>query len=106
MNVLDTLGLISTSFGMWMGVDGGDSAELYDPEGFRYVNLQFKDDILVGASSLGMTEHVGVLRGLIQGKVRLNGWKEKLREDPTRVMEAYLANTQAIGYNARVLRPS
>jgi len=25
MNVLDTVGLISTSFGLWMGIDGGDS---------------------------------------------------------------------------------
>ncbi|MCK8515576.1 FAD-dependent oxidoreductase [Methylonatrum kenyense] len=103
MNVLDTLGLISTSFGMWMGVDGGDSAELYDGDRFRYINLQFKDDVLVGGSSLGMTDHVGVMRGLIQSKVRLGKWKERLKNDPTRIMEAYIACTQAIGHNARVL---
>ncbi|MDH3280157.1 MAG: FAD-dependent oxidoreductase [Gammaproteobacteria bacterium] len=103
MNVLDTMGLISSSFGMWMGVDGGDSVELHDPGRFRYLNLQFQDDVLVGASSLGLTEHIGVLRGLIQSRVKLNSWKEKLKEDPTRVMEAYIANTQAIGHNAHVL---
>lgn len=103
MNVLDTMGLISSSFGLWMGVDGGDSVELHDPGKFRYLSLQFQDDVLVGASSLGLTEHVGVLRGLIQGRVKLNGWKEKLKRDPSRVMEAYIANTQAIGYNAHVL---
>ena len=65
MNVLDTLGLVSASFGLWMGVDGGESAELVNEEGFRYLNLQFKEDVLVGASSLGLTQHVGVLRGLI-----------------------------------------
>ncbi|KAG1661879.1 hypothetical protein GQR58_021154 [Nymphon striatum] len=27
MNVLDTLGLISHSFGLWMGVEGGDTME-------------------------------------------------------------------------------
>lgn len=97
MNVLDTLGLISSSFGMWMGVEGGDGVERVDPDRFRYINLQFEEDCLVGASALGLTDHVGVLRGLIQSKIRLKGWKQKLRDDPTRLMEAYLANTQAAG---------
>lgn len=105
MNVLATMGLISSSFGLWMGADGGDSAELLDRERFRYLNLQFAGDVLVGASSLGLTEHVGVLRGLIQSKTPLRHWKTKLKRDPTRVMEAYLANTQAIGYNAGVFSP-
>jgi NAD(P)H-nitrite reductase large subunit len=91
MNVLDTLGLISSSFGLWMGVEGGESAELCDAEQYRYIQLQFKDDVMVGATSLGLTQHVGVLRGLIQGKVPLGKWKDKLLQDPTRIMEAYLA---------------
>ncbi|MGR9109022.1 MAG: NAD(P)/FAD-dependent oxidoreductase, partial [Gammaproteobacteria bacterium] len=78
MNVLDTLGLISSSFGLWMGVDGGDCAELYNPERYRYLNLQFADDVLVGATSLGLTQHVGVLRGLIQTRLKLGKWKTKL----------------------------
>lgn len=104
MNVLDTLGLISSSFGLWMGQDGGDSAELLNRERYRYLNLQFADDILVGATSLGLTEHVGVLRGLIQSKTRLGKWKDKLCQDPTRIMEAYLASTQAVGFNANIMR--
>ena len=103
LNVLDTMGLISSSFGLWMGIDGGDSAEQHDPDRFAYLNLQFSDDVLVGASSLGLTEHVGVLRGLIQSKTRLGGWKKKLIDNPNRIMEAYLASTQAVGYNAHVL---
>ena len=103
MNVLDTLGLISSSFGLWMGAPGGDSAELYAPDAYRYIKLQFEEDRLVGASALGLTDHVGVLRGLIQSRVRLGGWKRKLVEDPTRIMEAYLACTQPIGYNAAVM---
>ncbi len=91
MNVLDTLGLVSASFGLWMGADGGEHVELSDPERFRYLNLQFRDDVLVGATSLGMTQHVGVLRGLIQGKTHLGVWKERLQADPTRVVEAYLS---------------
>ncbi|OUD14291.1 NAD(P)/FAD-dependent oxidoreductase [Thioflexithrix psekupsensis] len=94
MNVLDTLGLISTSFGLWMGVRGGDASEFHDPDHFRYINLEFDGDILVGATTLGMTQHVGVLRGLIQNRVPLGHWKERLKTDPTRLMEAYIACTQ------------
>jgi NAD(P)H-nitrite reductase large subunit len=95
MNVLDTLGLISSSFGLWEGAKGGDSVELLDEHRFRYLNLQFKDDRVVGATSLGLTDHVGVIRGLIQGNVRLGAWKERLMRDPTRIMEAYLSAAQA-----------
>ena len=104
MNVLDTLGLISSSFGLWMGKAGGDAAELLNPKLFRYLNLQFEDDVVVGATSLGLTQHVGVLRGLIQSKIRLGEWKKKLVADPTRIMEAYLARTQAVGFNAGILK--
>ncbi|RPH45556.1 MAG: NAD(P)/FAD-dependent oxidoreductase [Burkholderiales bacterium] len=95
INVLDTLGLISTSFGQWQGVAGGEHAELNDPENFRYLRLEFDRDVLVGANSLGMTDHVGVLRGLVEGGIALGAWKDRLLEDPTRLMEAYLARAQA-----------
>ncbi len=98
MNVLDTVGLISVSFGLWMGVDGGDSAELYNPDEFQYINLQFDGDHLVGASSVGKTQHVGVLRGLIESKIHLGDWKGRLMQDPTAIMEAYVACTQELGY--------
>jgi len=88
MNVLDTLGLVSCSFGAWDGVDGGDCAEVLDRGRFRYLNLQFADDRLVGATGLGLTQHVGALRGLIQSRHRLGAWKARLQRDPTRVMEA------------------
>ena len=99
MNVLDTVGLVSCSFGLWMGVDGGDSAELYNPDEFQYINLQFDGDRLVGASSVGKTQHIGVLRGLIESKIRLGEWKHRLLRDPTAVMEAYMACTQELGYS-------
>lgn len=94
MNVLDTVGLISTSFGLWMGVDGGQTAEQIDKDNYKYINLQFQDDVLVGASSLGMTQHVGAMRGLIQTGKGLGEWKEKLLANPTLVMDAYLASQQ------------
>ena len=100
MNVLDTLGLISHSFGLWMGVEGGDSVEIYSPDDYKYLNLRFgideEEDVLVGASTLGMTQHIGVIRGLIESKIHLKEWKSHLLINPTRIMEAYLASTQEL----------
>jgi NADPH-dependent 2,4-dienoyl-CoA reductase/sulfur reductase-like enzyme len=95
INVLDTLGLVSSSFGKWWGEIDGQSAEVVDEQNFRYLSLQFKDDVLIGATSIGLTEHVGVLRGLIQTKTRLGEWKDQLLQDPLRVVEASLARTGA-----------
>ncbi len=98
MNILDTLGLVSSSFGLWMGVEGGEQAELYNLGEFQYINLQFDGDCLVGASTVGKTQHIGVLRGLIESKIKLGPWKQRLLEDPTCIMEAYVASTQELGY--------
>ncbi len=97
INVLDTLGLISTSFGNWEGVPGGEHAELTDKAGGRHLSLQFKDDVMVGCNSVGWTEHVGVMRGLVEGQVKLGEWKERLMHDPTKLMDAYLASAQGQG---------
>ena len=94
VNVLDTLGLISSSFGEWQGVAGGQHVELTDKAAGRHLSLQFKDDVLVGCNSVGWTQHVGVMRGLVEGQVRLGGWKDVLLQDPTRLMEAYLDSAQ------------
>ena len=90
INVLDTLGLISASFGDWQGVPGGAHAELTDRAAGRHLSLQFDGDRLVGCNSIGWTEHVGVMRGLVEGQVALGEWKDRLQRDPTRLMEAYL----------------
>ena len=95
INVLDTLGLISTSFGNWQGVLGGEQASL-TADG-RHLSLQFKDDVMVGCNSVGWTEHVGVMRGLVEGQVHLGEWKDKLLQDPTQLMAAYLACAQGQG---------
>ncbi len=97
INVLDTLGLISTSFGNWEGVPGGEHAELTDKAGGRHLSLQFQDDVMVGCNSVGWTEHVGVMRGLVEGQVKLGEWKERLMHDPTKLMDAYLASAQGQG---------
>ena len=95
INVLDTLGLISSSFGLWSGAKDGDYVEAVDLDHYKYLRLEFLGDILVGATCVGSTEHIGVLRGLIQGKVSLGEWKKVLMEEPTKAMEAYLARGQA-----------
>ena len=92
INVLDTLGLISASFGHWEGVPGGEHAEL--TEGGRHLSLQFAGDRLVGCNAIGWTQHVGVMRGLVEGQVHLGEWKDKLLADPTLLMQAYLACAQ------------
>ena len=97
INVLDTLGLISTSFGDWQGRPGGEHVELTDIKAGRHLSLQFQGDVLVGCNSVGWTEHVGVMRGLVEGQVKLGEWKERLKQDPTKLMEAYLASAQAQG---------
>ena len=97
INVLDTLGLISTSFGDWQGRPGGEHVELTDVPAGRHLSLQFKDDVLVGCNSVGWTAHVGVMRGLVEGQVRLGDWKNVLLKDPTQLMAAYLASAQAQG---------
>ena len=90
MNVLNTLGLITSSYGLWQGVDGGDRTTVEDSAHNRYLRLEFQDDVLVGSLAIGLTQHVGVLRGLIQTKVKLGKWKKKLMNDPSLVMHAYL----------------
>ncbi|OIQ92475.1 NADH-dependent phenylglyoxylate dehydrogenase subunit epsilon [mine drainage metagenome] len=97
MNVLDTLGLISCSFGQWQGQAGGQGVELADEANYRYLSLQFGADRLIGATAIGLTDHVGAMRGLIEGRVQLGAWKDTLINDPTQLMPAYLATAQAQG---------
>ena len=91
INVLDTLGLISASFGKWDGVPGGEHVERTDTAAGRHLSLQFDGDCLIGCNAIGWTQHVGAMRGLVEGQVRLGEWKDKLLRDPTLLMEAYLA---------------
>ena len=95
INVLDTLGLISASFGQWEGVPGGERVERTDEGNFRYIRLEFDGDVLIGSNCIGLTEHVGVLRGLTESRVKLGAWKEALMRDPLQLPQAYLASAQA-----------
>jgi len=94
MNVLDTLGLVSSSFGAWQGVKGGTQARLVDENGYRYLRLEFDKDRLIGAQCIGMTDHIGVLRGLIQTRLPLGRQKDMLMASPERIAEAYVSVAQ------------
>ncbi len=94
INVIDTMGLVSCSFGQWQGVSGGEHAELADPQRLRYLRLEFDGNLLIGANSVGWTEHIGVLRNLVENRVPLGKWKERLLREPSRLMQAYLACAQ------------
>ncbi|HPW29068.1 MAG TPA: FAD-dependent oxidoreductase [Rhodoferax sp.] len=92
INVLDTLGLISASFGDWAGTPTCDHVELTDKASGRHLSLRFQDDVMVGCNAVGWTEHIGVMRGLVEGQIKLGPWKDKLMQDPTRLVEAYQAS--------------
>ena len=96
-NVLTTLGLAASSFGEWEGVEGGESVEVLDEARYRYLKLQFQGERLVGANCVGFSDHVGALRGLIEGKRRLGVWKRRLMDDPSQIMQAYVATASAVG---------
>lgn len=94
MNVLDTVGLLSYTFGLWQGRSGGDNTESVDAEHFRYTRLCFDGDVLIGAIRIGATEHVGAIRGLIQTRRSLGAWKEMLIKDPGRLADALVVLTE------------
>ena len=91
MNTLETLGLISCSFGLWNGKEGGEQVRAVDEDRFRYLRLEFFDGRLVGANTVGMTNEIGIIRGLIQTRVKLGEWLERLKHDPSRLAQAYMA---------------
>jgi len=90
MNVLDSVGLISHTFGLWEGRATGDSAEVVDEANFIYTRLCFDSDQLIGAITIGHPHHVGAIRGLIQSRRHLGAWKERLMKNPQMVMDAFV----------------
>ena len=72
------------------GVEAAGSGLRLECEGGETIEA----DRVVGALAMGLTKHVGVVRGLIQIRVGLGPWRSRLLRDPTRVMAAYLDRTQ------------
>lgn len=96
MNVLDTIGLISYTFGLWKGRPGGETVENVDAEHFHYTRLCFDGDVLVGAITIGNIRHVGAMRGLIQTRRHLGEWKARLMQNPQLVMDAFVDLSEAV----------
>jgi NAD(P)H-nitrite reductase large subunit len=90
MNVLDTVGLISHTFGLWNGIPGGDHTEVVDETNFIYTRLCFDGDQLICAITIGHPHHVGAIRGLIQSHRHLGAWKDELMKNPHLVMDAFV----------------
>jgi len=90
MNVLDTVGLVSHTFGLWNGVPDGEVTEVVDEANFIYTRLCFDADRLVGAITIGHPHHVGAIRGLIQSHRHLGAWKDELMKNPHLVMDAFV----------------
>ena len=88
MNVLDSVGLISHTFGLWKGIVGEDCTEVVDEVNFIYTRLCFDSDRLIGAITIGHPQHVGAIHGLIQSRRHLGAWKEQLMQNPHLVMDA------------------
>jgi NAD(P)H-nitrite reductase large subunit len=91
MNVLDAADLITCSYGLWQGKEGGTTARFIDDENYRYLRLEFFDNRLVGVNCVGMTEFTGCARGLIQSGTPLGEWEAVLQREPVRLKEAYVA---------------
>ena len=94
INVLDTLGLVSTSFGDWQGVPGGDQVELTDR-----ARRPAPEPAVQGRRDGGLQQHrLDRPRGRAARPGRRPGeagaWKDHLKQDPTRLMEAYIASAQ------------
>jgi len=90
MNVLDTAGLISHTFGLWQGKEGGEVVEIADEKAYLYTRLCFDGEMLVGAINIGHPDHVGAIRGLIQSRRHLGPWRDRLLRNPELVMDAFV----------------
>ena len=63
------------------------------------MRLEFDGDRLVGGQAVGLTENIGIMRGLIQTGLRLGSWKDKLITAPERLAEAYIATAHGISHS-------
>jgi hypothetical protein len=65
------------------------------------LQLQFSEDVLAGATAIGLTEHIGVTRGLIEPRMHLEAWNAKLMA-PTRRARWRLCRGFAAGSQRRI----
>lgn len=62
----------------------------------RISRMEFLDGRLIGANTVGVTQEIGIIRGLIQSRLDLGNWVADLKRDPSRLAEAYLSRSQNV----------
>ena len=77
LNVLDTFGLISASFGQWQGIEGGDATALADGSTFKYLRLVFDGDVLIGHRS-AQASHLGNIAYLEKRRIAFDPVREQV----------------------------
>lgn len=97
MNILDVLDLNVASFGNWSSHDDDASVLLVSRDNV-YRKLVWDGDriteaIIMGpARALWATNDVGMLKGLIQSRVHLGGWKQYLHENLWDIKKPFVAS--------------
>jgi NAD(P)H-nitrite reductase large subunit len=94
VNVLEMCGLQCASFGNWAD-PAAEAVTISD--GPIYRRLLWSGDELTGAvftgraNDLGMLTDLGMVKGILQTRTRLSGWKEFLRGNPFDIRRPYVA---------------
>lgn len=95
MNILDTCGLQTASFGNWDDAEA-EVTTINNVDGFVYRKLLWRDDRLVGAmfagraNDMGMLTDVGMVKGILQTETALGAWKSYLTANPFDIRRAYV----------------
>lgn len=96
MNVLDVCGLQCASYGNWSD-EQAEAMVINNPDNRIYRKLMWTGDELTGAmfigraNDLGMLTDVGMVKGIMQTRTALPGWKDYLRENPFDIRRPYVA---------------
>lgn len=95
INVLDVCELSCASFGDWAG-EGKDTTVVVNERRPIYRKLVWQGDVLVGASFVGpkadvtLPNDLGMIKGMIQTRVRFGPVKDHLHRAPFEVRKAYI----------------
>ena len=95
MNIADVCGLQCASFGNWDDPDA-ETMTINNSKQHIYRKLLWTGDHLTGAiftgdaKDVGMLTDIGMVKGILQTKTPLGGWKEFLRENPFDMRRAYI----------------
>jgi len=95
MNIADVCGLQCASFGNWNDPHA-ETMTVNNSRQHIYRKFLWTGDQLTGAiftgdaKDVGMLTDIGMIKGVLQTRTPLGGWKEFLRENPFDVRRAYI----------------